>query len=295
MRRMLKWAFHQLGYDVIRNVPTLEHGFQVLPYVVAERMHAHFFFVQVGANDGVLDDPLRGLILKHDLTGVLVEPMPGTFQALVDAYPNRRRLSFENAAISDREGNVALYRVRPDAHVGQELAWHRGVQSRRSCGTMAFPPKASKRSRCRRRRCRVSWSGTASASSTCFRSTAEGHDGVIVRHALRSGLRPAIINYEAVHMPPEERYETRGLLKECGYRFIDIERDDAGGSACVSPDGSPQRSALRIRSTPSPGALATNGAAHERSRTRGSGPSRIENIGMTSEGSARARRFPMGS
>lgn len=33
-----------------------------------------FFFVQIGANDGRLDDPLRDSILRHNWRGVLVEP-----------------------------------------------------------------------------------------------------------------------------------------------------------------------------------------------------------------------------
>ncbi len=224
MRRMLKWAFHQLGYDVIRNVPTLDHGFQVLPYVVAERLHPDFFFVQVGANDGVLDDPLRGLILKHDLAGVLVEPMPGTFQALVDAYPNRPRLSFENAAISDREGNVPLYRVRPGANVG--ASW-RGVAgfNRDVLRYHGIPAESIEEISVPTTTLPALLEQHGVRKLDLLQVDTEGHDGVIVRHALRSGVRPAIINYEAVHMPPEERYETRRRLKECGYRFIDIERD----------------------------------------------------------------------
>lgn len=53
----------------------------------------------------------------------------------------------------------------------------------------------------------------------------EGHDCRIVQSAIKAGLRPAIINYEFIHTPPEERARCKRLLAEHGYAFLDVGRD----------------------------------------------------------------------
>ena len=41
-----------------------------------------FFFIQVGANDGVMCDPIRQFIVKHSWGCILVEPVPDYFELL---------------------------------------------------------------------------------------------------------------------------------------------------------------------------------------------------------------------
>lgn len=59
-------------------------------------------FIQIGANDGLRNDPLRPLIVRDDWQGVLVEPLPTVFPLLKSnyAYLNRPGLVFTNAAIT---------------------------------------------------------------------------------------------------------------------------------------------------------------------------------------------------
>ena len=40
---------------------------------------ADFYFIQIGANDGRDRDPLNHVIRKYGLRGLLVEPLPSTF------------------------------------------------------------------------------------------------------------------------------------------------------------------------------------------------------------------------
>ena len=42
-----------------------------------------FFFVQIGANNRLTDDPLRQFVTKYHWHGVLVEPQPQVFQQLL--------------------------------------------------------------------------------------------------------------------------------------------------------------------------------------------------------------------
>jgi hypothetical protein len=59
-------------------------------------------FVQIGANDGLRNDPVRPLIVRDDWQGVLVEPLPTVFPLLKRNYAYLRRpgLVFLNAAVT---------------------------------------------------------------------------------------------------------------------------------------------------------------------------------------------------
>lgn len=59
-------------------------------------------FIQIGANDGLRNDPLRPLIVRDDWQGVLVEPLPTVFPLLKKNYAHLKRegLVFLNAAVA---------------------------------------------------------------------------------------------------------------------------------------------------------------------------------------------------
>jgi FkbM family methyltransferase len=70
-------------------------------------------FVQVGANDGCLVDPLRKYILKFPWHGIVIEPQPDVFARLCSNYDAvRERLIFENVAIADGVGLITMYRAK---------------------------------------------------------------------------------------------------------------------------------------------------------------------------------------
>ncbi len=67
-------------------------------------------FVQVGANDGVIDDPLHPFIDRFDWTGVMVEPQPGVFaDRLEPLYRNNDGVTVVNAAVGPETGSLPLY------------------------------------------------------------------------------------------------------------------------------------------------------------------------------------------
>lgn len=225
MKGLIKRALQGVGFDLVRYERPIERSFPVLPSLVRERLHADFFFVQIGANDGVRDDPIHELIVEHDLAGVLVEPVPDLFHRLQAHYEGRANLRFENVAIASHQGQLPLYRVRPDTP-GAPGWWYEiasfdismltrhgiptGVIETLAVGTTTIEALLAKH--------RVNHIDLLQVDT-------EGHDGVIVRAALASGLRPRIINYESCHLPPDERYRIKQLLAASDYRFIDVGRD----------------------------------------------------------------------
>ena len=79
------------------------------------------FVVQIGANDGTAGDPLAGAFSKTRWSGLLVEPVPHLYEALVTRYHDRPGVRVERAAVSSSDGEAPLYRLR--SVPGQTPEW----------------------------------------------------------------------------------------------------------------------------------------------------------------------------
>lgn len=64
------------------------------------------FFLQIGASDGLRNDPIREFIVRDSWHGILVEPLPAVFDLLIANYRRlalHRSLSFVNCAITTEQ------------------------------------------------------------------------------------------------------------------------------------------------------------------------------------------------
>ncbi len=86
-----------------------------------------FFFIEIGANDGVTQDILHQHIGKYRWGGILVEPVPYYFEKLKRTYEADDRLALENVAISDKDEVRDFYRVREG--VSHFPYWSEGLGS----------------------------------------------------------------------------------------------------------------------------------------------------------------------
>lgn len=75
---------------------------------------ARRLFVQIGASDGVTNDPIYEFVRKYNWHGVLIEPLPGVFERLKKNYQTSTGLIFLNVAISDGPGTTNLYYLPED-------------------------------------------------------------------------------------------------------------------------------------------------------------------------------------
>jgi FkbM family methyltransferase len=67
-------------------------------------------FIQVGANDGRNDDNIYRFIKKYNWKGLLIEPIPSSFEQLKKNYQSRRHnLIFENVAIHPSRKRIGFY------------------------------------------------------------------------------------------------------------------------------------------------------------------------------------------
>lgn len=80
---------------------------------IADQAGHPLSFVQVGANDGEMGDPLHDVVVKYGWHGVVVEPLPHLFTALQNAYRDVPGVVCEQTAIADEDGGSArMYAVR---------------------------------------------------------------------------------------------------------------------------------------------------------------------------------------
>ena len=70
--------------------------------------------MQIGANDGVMADPLCEYIKKYNWSGIMVEPVPHLYERLKKNHEARDNLTFRNVAISKDGSSMKFYSERED-------------------------------------------------------------------------------------------------------------------------------------------------------------------------------------
>lgn len=116
LKQLIRNLASRYGFNIMKypssqfcTVPVFDLSVQLLMAVQGPMLQ----FVQVGANDGCLVDPLRKYILKFPWHGIVVEPQPDVFARLLSNYDAvKERLIFENVAIADGADQVIMYRAK---------------------------------------------------------------------------------------------------------------------------------------------------------------------------------------
>jgi FkbM family methyltransferase len=107
LEQYLKW--------VDRNRPDFAPGGNQVNQEVFLRLlsKSKVSFIQIGANDGIKNDPIHAFIKRYRWSGVLVEPLPGLMEKLKMAYAGESGLRFENVGIAGESGAMNFYFLPP--------------------------------------------------------------------------------------------------------------------------------------------------------------------------------------
>ncbi len=92
-----------------KNILSLNFDHVISNYILNEREGNAFNFIQIGAFDGIMRDPIRKFIVKYNWSGIMVEPQPGPFSKLRALYSNNKNITLLNCVISDSAKKQALY------------------------------------------------------------------------------------------------------------------------------------------------------------------------------------------
>jgi FkbM family methyltransferase len=118
MKTLLKAALARAGYVLQRRprpllkTPSAALRFD-LSYILAHLLlrHPKPFVVQVGAYDGVANEPLRDYIRRFQLPALLIEPQPDAFARLAANYADQPQVALCCNAVADADGPRELYQL----------------------------------------------------------------------------------------------------------------------------------------------------------------------------------------
>lgn len=197
-----------------------------------------FFFVQLGANDGVQADPIRSYILRYKLRGVLVEPVPDVYARLVESYRGVEGLTLLNAAITEQERVLTLYRPRLDTPGLPD--WARGTitanaQQLIGVSYEGFRIEAGMIEPIEVRGIPIAEFVASLPQKIDFlQMDCEGYDLRLLRAFPFHAQKPRLIHFEHIHIPTEDYCDLLRSLAAFGYRFI-----RGGEDTCAVLPGEP--------------------------------------------------------
>jgi FkbM family methyltransferase len=118
LKTWLKKLFMALGYSVAKVRPPVHSDYFSLENFLHQflKRKGSFFFIQIGANDGITNDPLYHFVTQNGdrVKGILLEPLQDAFKALTENYKNFPGIVTVNAAIHNTQKEMNLYKVDKD-------------------------------------------------------------------------------------------------------------------------------------------------------------------------------------
>lgn len=200
------------------------------------------YFIQVGANDGLINDPLiYFIILNKNWKGVLLEPLPDVFHhALKPLHRRRSRLLLFNAAIANQPGESVIYRIS-----FSNKRWATGLTSFKK-ETLISKINDGYVERCAHKYNdtlpddRNTWIAEQTIRCVTFQQIikesgfpqidliqidAEGYDYQIIRMIPFHRIKPHVISFEHEHLSLQDKETCFQLLKEQGYQITVLQRD----------------------------------------------------------------------
>ena len=189
------------------------------------------FAVQIGANDGVSNDPIRSFIERYRWEALLVEPLPDIFARLERNYRGFPGIRLTNCAIGPA-GQLTLYRVQ--AEVGNRFPWlhelasfDRNVVLRHE---VFFPDLAryvvEEKVPCLPFATLMERHGVAGIDALVIDT--EGYDFEILKQIDFERYRPKVVLFEHKHLSKELQAEAVALVAKAGYVTVPEEHDTLG-------------------------------------------------------------------
>ena len=248
VRKLVEAELARRGYAITRIPPlavaadhALELDFEYVlsHYLERRRDPRPFFFVQVGAFDGVTHDALHAHIRAGSWHGVLVEPQPAPFERLQEHHADSEALSFVNAAIDARERMRDLYRLVDERGEAIEALGHLASFSRHRLEHWQLYDRGRTPSRIERL---VVPCVTFEALLRdveyldLLQLDAEGYDLELLRLFPFGRCSPPLVRFEHAHLSRAEWDESVRLLASRGYRVVREEYDTTAYSRRDRPD-----------------------------------------------------------
>lgn len=201
----------------------------------------NFTVLQIGANDGLINDPLCRLIRKGDWQGVLIEPQQLVFNTyLKKLYANYPAIQLLNNAIGKSNSIEKLYVISFSAErwaTGLASFVKSSIEGKIEDGYVA---KCIKKYNEKAPSNITDYIATQDVScisfETVFEKTklqkidllqidTEGFDFEIIKMFPFEKMKPGLISFESERLSAEDMKACEVYLKKLGYNVSPIERD----------------------------------------------------------------------
>lgn len=229
MKSLTRKLLKVFGYEIRRSGDDIVKPFNLLELLVHDYLARNndFFFIQIGANDGVSSDELNPIILKYHLYGLLVEPVPCYFEKLKEEYAGETQLMFENCAIYEKDGFIKVYYFRQGSPIPE---WCFGMASLHKWHLTKFEDSRDySRYIDEVQVPALTFGGLIAKHNigkvSLLQIDTEGYDYEVLKMAFGCGCLPDMIKYEHQHLSANNVYECKKMLDGKGYSFIDYGID----------------------------------------------------------------------
>lgn len=186
-----------------------------------------FFFVQIGANDGVKFDELYRFVTSRRSRGLVVEPLTYYYERLRRHYAPFPEIQPVNVALHSECSTAKIYYADPD-RLEQLPEWAEGIGS--------LNPEHHKRSGLPSE-CIVSQEVPCVGFMDLLQRydvdrvdflqvDVEGYDAEVLRMIDFARIKPRVIKYERVCLSRADQLAASRLLQQAGYRVVKEKTDN---------------------------------------------------------------------
>jgi FkbM family methyltransferase len=186
------------------------------------------FFIQIGAGDGLLYDPISYFARNYQWSGILVEPVFYLYEKLISNYNETEKLVFENLAISNKTELRKFYYLAESNDTNPEWYIHLGsffknvILGHRNKILNIEEKIIETRVQCVSLERLIIKHKVTNLDLICIDT--EGYDFEIIKQLDFNKFSPSIIIYEHIHLDHDSSFGCERLLKHHGYDlFHDTE------------------------------------------------------------------------
>lgn len=231
-RNSVMWSLLKKEFGLYRNINKIfnnkkwkKKSHEYFTYLSKKANENNFFFIQIGANDGSMADPINKLILKYGWKGILIEPQKLEFAKLKNTYKNCQNLIFVRAAISRDEGYKTLYKIKYNKI---QHFWEKGMAT--LCPEKIFSNYKKTDLETEKVTC-ISFMNLIKKYNIngvdLLQIDVEGYDYEIIKLIDFNIIKPLIIHYEHVYLTSREQKRCAKYLRNHGYKIYE-EQNDTG-------------------------------------------------------------------
>lgn len=188
-----------------------------------------FFFIQVGAHDGVRFDDLYQKVTHQNSSGIVIEPLKKYFRRLVLNYEDYSNIMPLNIALHPTSNEVEIFHVDPDK-VNELEPWSGGLGSidKNHHQKTNIPKEYMMNTKVVALNFMDLLSKYKVKKIDLLQIDVEGFDYEILKMIDFSVITPMLIKYEHVNLNKVIQQEAIDLLKDNGYKIY-IENNDTIG------------------------------------------------------------------